>query len=232
MKLNPSLRIRQLLDSQRPTADWRRRSVDLAGRTTRGSILEAHPLLRTLRDLDQGWLDRSNGLRVAKIFPALDGVAIATAIELELSAEDELGLTGPAADFDPLNSVQFANIPFMSVWYSLVSLPDEPIERWPVVQCDPSAGDDSEHVVAVDVEHFIHQWMCRDGPEYLSPLADVPDPAAAEIIRLMGLVFGISVGDATEALRLQRAEADATPGLAPYVPHEDLHELDQFLVLP
>jgi hypothetical protein len=231
-------RIRELLAAHAPSAAWRDRAAALGSTTTRRAVFQQHQLLRRLRDLDEGWLDKAGNQRVDDAFPGLRGVAIARTIQLELHDQEVLDESGPYSDFDPLNSVPFASIPFMDIWYSLVCLPGEPLARWPVVQCDPSAGDESVKTVAVGFEHFIHEWMCRDGPEFASPLAEQPDAIALEVIGVMHAVFRISVADARAALGLQRARMTDDAGipvpreLGPYFPPERLRVLDRLAVLP
>jgi len=227
-------RIHALLAAHRVDAEWRHRAVELANATTPRAAFEQHPMLKRLRELDEGWLDKPRGIRLETMYPSLAGLELAKSIELELADEDTLDGTGPFSDFDPLNSVYLASIPYQSIWYSLVCLPGEPITRWPVIQCDPSAGDDSEITVAVNFEHFIHQWMCRDGPYFLSPLAEAAEDVAAEIIRAMGAVFRINTKEASNALRHTRNGSDSSdePSLAPYVDAQTLRRLDTLMVKP
>lgn len=227
-------RIHALLAAHPVDAEWRRRAVELANATTPRAAFEQHPMLKRLRELDEGWLDKPRGVRLEQVYPALAGLELVKSIELELADEATLDGTGPFSDFDPLNSVYLASIPYQSIWYSLVCLPGESITRWPVIQCDPSAGDESEITVAVNVEHFIHQWMCREGPYFLSPLAEAPEDVAAEIIRVMGAVFRINTKEAAEALRRTRDDGDSSdePSMAPYVDAETLRRLDRLMVKP
>ncbi|MDX2146804.1 MAG: hypothetical protein SFZ23_04715 [Planctomycetota bacterium] len=232
-------RIRELLAAHPSHApSWRERALQLAASTTSRVVFEKHPLLKRLRELDEGWLDKAVGVRLDAIYPALAGVQFASAIDLELVDDEGLDQSGPFSDFDPLNSAIFASVPFESTWFSLVCLPGEAMTRWPVVMCDPSAGDDSVATVAVNVEHFLHQWMCRDGPTHLSPVASAPEHAAGDIIRVMAAAFRVNEGEATALLEYARDEsAGKTRGslpaaFAPYVDPAKLRALDRLALPP
>lgn len=232
-------RIRELLASHPGDAAWREQAAKLGKATSSRTIFAQHPLLRRLMDLRAGWLDRSRAVRVADAHPRLAGADVVLLLELELADEEQLDESGPVSDFDPLNSVLMASVPMMSVWYSLVCLPGEAVTDWPVVECDPSAGDDAVRTVAVNVEHFVHQLMCRSGPHSACPLVDAPEEVAADVLRLMGTAFGISVRDARAVLAAERrargmpardAAGAAVPG--PYVDAALLRQLDRLAVLP
>lgn len=230
-------RVRELLRAHRADQEWRDRAEQLGASTTTRAIYEREPLLRRLWELGNGWLDRTSNTRVQDIYTSLRDVNVANALELEFVDDENLDDAGPHSDFDPLNSVIFASVPSMSIWYSLVCLPGETMDRWPVLQCDPAAGDDSVMTVAANMRHFIHQLMCRDGPHYSSPLISEPEHVAAEIIRLMSAVFRINAQEATELLAQQRCLrglAVSKPGSGeprkPYVDPAVLRQLDRLAV--
>ncbi|HLP83805.1 MAG TPA: hypothetical protein VK157_05605 [Phycisphaerales bacterium] len=228
-------RIDELLARHTGDAAWAKRSVEIAARMPYCSLIEQHPHLRRLRELDEGWLDKAKGVRVDSIYPELEDVAFAESIELELAKPDATPSAGPYADFDPRNAVFFANIPFMSVWFSLIALPDEPVIRWPVVQCDPSTDDTGVKFVAVNVLHFIHQWMCREGPDMSSPIEDVDEPAAGAIVSVMHAVFSINKREALALREFDRARGDRTfppvpPALRAYVDDATLDRLRPLIV--
>lgn len=224
-------RVAELLRAHPADDHWQRRAVDLAERTTRGSLYQLHPALRRLHELQQGWLHKPRNLRLADRYPALADVALDESINLELNTDNILDQPGPESDFDPRNSVPFASVLHESVWFSLLCLPDEPIERWPVIECEP-AGPVNVVPVALDADHFIHQWMCRDGPYTLSPLRSAEPDAAGDIIRVMHHAFGIHAADARLALKLGLDDATAPARLQPYVPDSILAPLLALAVLP
>jgi hypothetical protein len=231
-------RINELLAAHSVDEAWMRRAVELGTMTTSRVIFEQHPLLKKLRELDEGWLDKSRGVRLHSLYPALAGIDFANTLQLELCEEDVLDQSGPVSDFDPLNSVHFAGVPGEDLWYSLLCLPTEPVTRWPVIQCDPTGGNDSEITVAISLEHFLHQWMCRDGPYVLSPLTDTPDTIATDIVNVMGAVFRINIKEATTALHHSRHpdykfhRTPTPPHLQPYIDEITLRQLDRLMIKP
>lgn len=232
-------RVRDLLKMHRIDEKWQDKAERLGASTTTRSLYEGEPILRRLRDLADGWLVRSSNTRVLDVYGSLQGLNVLDALELELVDDDNLDEAGPYSDFDPLNSVIVASVPCMSIWYSLLCLPGESLDRWPVVQCDPAAGDDAVMTVAVNVKHFIHQLMCREGPHYSSPLVMLPEHSAADIIRLMNTMFQINLSEATELLAARRRSRGLSvsgpvtgEALKPYVDPEVLRQLDRLAVLP
>ena len=223
--------VSRLLDEITVNDAWIDASTALAARITRIRLRELHPLIRRLHEVDEGWIDRDRGLRVADRYPALRTEEICTAWDLLLNDAEVMDEVGPESDFDPLNALPFAFIDGVDIWYSVLTLPDVDPVRWPVVECMPM-DDESVTVGAVDVEHFMHQWFCRDGPYSLSPVRADSEPEADQAIDLAAEVFGIDAAEARALWRADRSRAEPPPELAPYVEDEVLEPLLRLAVLP
>jgi hypothetical protein len=224
-------RVAELVAMKRARPNWREESVALAMRTTRGDLYSNHPSLRRLRTLDRGYLDVAGQTPLRDRFPSLAQLGFAETINLELNDDDVLDQVGPESDFDPLNSIPFASVRYESVWFSLLCIPALPLTHWPVVQCEPS-GTENVVPIAIDVQHFMHDWICRDGRYCLSPLKDVDDAVADAVIAVASEAFACDPRLARLARRLDLENAEPPFELRPTVPEEVLAPLSEWCVLP
>lgn len=227
-------RVAELVGAVAASTDWHDRSVELAEAMSRGMVVDSHPSLRRLADLIEGWFDRAAGVRVESKWPALEDGDLADAIAARPPDEDERDDAGPESDFDPENGIPFAFVPEEDRWYSVIALPDDPIDRWPVVECDPAAGDDAVQFVAIDVDHWLADRLVREGGLPRSPLAAaaIDDEVAAAVIACMAEAFGIDAAAAKRSRELDRAGRLDAPDFEPGVSEDDLAPLERLLVLP
>lgn len=181
------------------TESWRHEAAALGGRTARADIIARHPDIARLYAL----VERPDADRPAP----LRGVDLAELVGLAVVDRDFRSDRGPDSDFDPANSVPFCWVDGESIWYSVLTLPGTPVERWPVVECEP-AGRDNVVPVALSVADFLHDWFVADGPYGLSPLKNVADDRIDALLSMLSEHLAVDPRAARRALDADRADAD------------------------
>ena len=187
----------------------------MAEELTAEAIYDDHLALMRLRQVDGGAFGRLS-----------DSTHSAT--ELAFFELEDDNPSGPASDFDPRNNVLVLSTT-LGWWYSIVPIPDEPPEYWPIVWNEPS-GDDNTFLHAMDVEDLVHTELALNACPFASDI-DVREEAFT-LIGIYERAFGI---DAKRALALwdaeSRGEEIADPRPDP-ISEEDAEAFMSLLIIP
>lgn len=228
-KPDPRRLVATLLRENAVSDGWRANAAALGLRTTRGQIIQSHPVINRLYRLAAGWADDARTIPLAATRPTLRGIDLAALMNFDLNTEDTFHLAGPDSDFDPANSVPFAWAASESIWYSVLTLPGTPMARWPVVQCEPS-GNNNVVPIALDVAGFIRDWFGGAGPYTLGPSSSAPEDQAHALIDALAQDRLINPKAARRADAAARQDKVEVPGLKPAVDPDLLRPLRSLVV--
>lgn len=170
-------------------AAWRAASVDLARATPLDALLEQHAFLRRLRDISEGMYNGDEGVSLDDALEAmgsdLDAGDIEELLEIE-TVEEGVEPGSYCGGLDPQNAVPVLFLEEQLV--SLLALPGEPAERWPVVYSSHSASQ--SHVVGLDLPDLIDQ-VFTDLCDFAYPFDAELDEFHDDLVGLAKLVVPV-----------------------------------------
>lgn len=126
--------------------NWCRASVDLARDTSVSDLLEQHSYLRRLQDIHNGFFDQSAHITIESQLTDFDPDLLLDVLDFE-TEDGDIAPGQYCGGLDPINAVPTLN--FDGELISLLALPGEPVDAWPVVYSYCSSSQ--SHVIALDL---------------------------------------------------------------------------------